>query len=116
MRSLESFRNKYACNSHSEARMKALGLALFAWVFLAALLGGCGGHPESTVVVYCAQDQVFAEPLLAEFTRQTGIKARPGMGAPDYRESGSPAEERITAVGRPLSQLAPAWQPDIRKA
>lgn len=43
---------------------------------MAALLGGCGGHREPTVIVYCAQDQVFAEPLLAEFTRQTGIKAR----------------------------------------
>ena len=39
-------------------------------------MGGCGGQRESTVIVYCAQDQVFAEPLLAEFTRQTGIKAR----------------------------------------
>lgn len=28
------------------------------------------------MIVYCAQDQVFAEPLLAEFTRQTGITAR----------------------------------------
>jgi len=56
--------------------MKALALILPALVFMAALLGGCGGHQESTVVVYCAQDQVFAEPLLAEFTRQTGIKAR----------------------------------------
>ena len=43
---------------------------------MAALLTGCGGHRESTVIVYCAQDQVFAEPLLAEFTRQTGVKAR----------------------------------------
>ena len=30
-----------------------------------------------TVVLYCAQDQVFAEPLLADFTRQTGIRVKP---------------------------------------
>ncbi len=30
-----------------------------------------------TVIAYIAQDQVFAEPLLAEFTRQTGIRVRP---------------------------------------
>jgi iron(III) transport system substrate-binding protein len=35
--------------------------------------------PESDageVVVYCAQDQVVAEPLLAEFTRRTGIRVQ----------------------------------------
>ena len=56
--------------------MKALTLMLPAWAFMAGLLAGCGGHGEPAVIVYCAQDQVFAEPLLAEFTRQTGIKAR----------------------------------------
>lgn len=29
------------------------------------------------VVLYCAQDQVFAEPLLAEFTAKTGIRVKP---------------------------------------
>ena len=43
---------------------------------MAALLVGCGSRREPTVIVYCAQDQEFAEPLLAEFTRQTGIKTR----------------------------------------
>lgn len=56
--------------------MKAPALCSVALAFMAALMGGCGGQRESTVIVYCAQDQVFAEPLLAEFTRQTGIKAR----------------------------------------
>src|ERR1019366_6141027 len=63
--------------SHSlEARMNALALLLPALAIVVALLSGCGGHEEPSVIVYCAQDQVFAEPLLAEFTRQTGIKAR----------------------------------------
>jgi iron(III) transport system substrate-binding protein len=59
-----------------KARMNAFALFLPALAILAALLSGCGGHGEPTVIVYCAQDQVFAEPLLGEFTRQTGIKAR----------------------------------------
>jgi iron(III) transport system substrate-binding protein len=29
------------------------------------------------VILYCAQDQVFAEPILAEFTKQTGIAVKP---------------------------------------
>jgi iron(III) transport system substrate-binding protein len=32
--------------------------------------------PESVVIAYCAQDQFFAEPIFAEFTKQTGIKVR----------------------------------------
>lgn len=63
--------------SHSlKARMNAFALLLSALAILVAPLCGCGGHGGPTVIVYCAQDQVFAEPLLAEFTRQTGIKAR----------------------------------------
>lgn len=34
-------------------------------------------NEKASVVLYCAQDQVFAEPILAEFTRQTGIRLKP---------------------------------------
>jgi iron(III) transport system substrate-binding protein len=37
------------------------------------LLAGCSRH-ESRVVLYCAQDREFAEELLADFTRATGIR------------------------------------------
>jgi iron(III) transport system substrate-binding protein len=40
-----------------------------------ALWVGCGNRP-SEVVVYAAQDRVFAEPVLKEFERVTGIRAR----------------------------------------
>jgi iron(III) transport system substrate-binding protein len=63
-----------------KASMNALALLLPNLAIMAALLGGCGGQEEPTIIVYCAQDQVFAEPLLAEFTRQTGIKARAVFG------------------------------------
>jgi len=57
--------------------VRAVAFILSAWGLAVAFLGGCSGRRESTVIVYCAQDQVFAEPLLADFTRLTGIKARP---------------------------------------
>jgi iron(III) transport system substrate-binding protein len=44
--------------------------------FLAAsafALGGCASR-ESRVVLYCAQDREFAEELLADFTRETGVR------------------------------------------
>ncbi|HOK77123.1 MAG TPA: substrate-binding domain-containing protein [Verrucomicrobiota bacterium] len=53
---------------------------LFAIVSLMVLVAaGCKPAAPSTrseVVVYCAQDHVYAEPILAEFTRQTGIRVR----------------------------------------
>ena len=41
----------------------------------ALLFAGCsGGNPH--VVVYTSQDQVFSEPILREFTRETGLEVR----------------------------------------
>lgn len=48
--------------------LAALGLA---W-----LLTGCGVKNQKLVVVYASQDQVYAEPILKEFTLKTGIEAR----------------------------------------
>lgn len=46
-----------------------IGLSLF--------LGLVGkGHSAETVIVYAAQDQVYAEPILKDFEKQTGIKVR----------------------------------------
>lgn len=33
-------------------------------------------NPQNVVIVYAAQDQVYAEPVLKEFERQTGVKVR----------------------------------------
>lgn len=41
-----------------------------------AILGGCFAGGRNSVVLYCAQDQELAEPVLAEFTRRTGIRVR----------------------------------------
>jgi len=38
--------------------------------------GGCGGNDEPEVVIYCALDQNFSEPLLKEFEKRTGIEVR----------------------------------------
>jgi iron(III) transport system substrate-binding protein len=38
------------------------------------LLVACTQPAQSTVVVYTSQDQVYAEPILNEFSRETGIK------------------------------------------
>lgn len=41
---------------------------------LALVFAGCGGGPE--IVVYTSQDQVYAEPILREFEKTTGIRVK----------------------------------------
>lgn len=52
-------------------------LLALALVFLVAFPPGCGKKEEKQVVVYTAVDQVFSEPVLKEFEKQTGIKVLP---------------------------------------
>jgi iron(III) transport system substrate-binding protein len=45
--------------------------------FVVALSCGCGGRPQNRVVLYCAQDEEFAEKVLGEFTQRTGLRVDP---------------------------------------
>ncbi len=52
-----------------------------AWLLLALVVGsvlgtGCGRQAAAHVVVYAAQDRVYAEPLFREFERATGLEVR----------------------------------------
>ena len=49
--------------------------AVVVWL-IATMLTRVGSGPDQSVVVYAAQDQVYAEPILKEFEQQTGIKVR----------------------------------------
>jgi iron(III) transport system substrate-binding protein len=55
-------------------------LPLLAVSLLASLLlpwlASCKASLQETVVVYAAQDQVYSEPILQQFTKETGIKVR----------------------------------------
>ncbi len=58
--------------------MVVLSLVLFCIL----LVGGTGlrwffrDHSSSVVIIYAAQDQVYAEPILREFNKGTGIKVK----------------------------------------
>ena len=57
-------------------------------LLLAALLiCGCG-KSSRVVVLYTSQDQVYAEPLIAEFTKQTGIKVLPVFDSESVKTAG----------------------------
>lgn len=72
------------CLSTSGLGRAALTAAL-AMVLIA--LAGCASK-ENVVVVYSSQDQVFAEPIFREFTRQTGIEVRPVFDTESAKTAG----------------------------
>jgi iron(III) transport system substrate-binding protein len=45
--------------------------------FLLLAAGGCGPSNNARVVLYCAQDEDFAQESLAEFTKRTGLTVAP---------------------------------------
>lgn len=49
-------------------------MAIFSAWLLSSL--GCNSSRPKEVVIYCAQDQVYAEVILREFEKETGIKAK----------------------------------------
>ena len=63
--------------SSSQSRFIAwLILGLGAGLILLRFLSRHAEPARDTVVAYIAQDQVFAEPILADFTRETGLRVR----------------------------------------
>lgn len=50
---------------------------LFGWLLALLVLGCSRSDARPAVILYCAQDQVFAEPLLAAFTRESGWTVKP---------------------------------------
>lgn len=50
-------------------------LLLLGFISL-ALIAGCGRKAANEVVVYVSEDQVFSEPILRDFERDTGIKVK----------------------------------------
>jgi iron(III) transport system substrate-binding protein len=52
---------------------RPIGAAWILLATLAALAGGCRSGSTQRVVLYCAQDREFAEDILKDFTRRTGL-------------------------------------------
>ena len=80
--------------------MRRCFAVLLAAVFGITALAGCGKPPGAGVVVYCAQDQEYAEPLLAEFERETGVRARPLFDSEAVKTVGL-AQRLLAERGRP---------------
>jgi iron(III) transport system substrate-binding protein len=92
---------------------RRVGLLTWVWVgavialAIAAMQWGKGRGPAAEageVVVYAAQDQVYAEPILREFTRQTGIKVRPVFDSEAVKTVGL-ANRLLAETNRPQADV-----------
>ena len=54
--------------------------AVFMWVLGLFCLGGAlalkGGRAASVVTLYCAQDQIYSEPIFRQYEKETGLKVK----------------------------------------
>lgn len=53
-----------------------------------AMLAGCGTKRGDTVVVYVSQDQVFSEPILKDFEKETGIHVKAVFDTEEAKSTG----------------------------
>src|SRR2546422_5422336 len=52
------------------------------------LLVACGSQPPKAVTVYVSEDQVFSEPILKDFERDTGIKVNAVFDTEEAKSTG----------------------------
>jgi iron(III) transport system substrate-binding protein len=62
---------------------KIVGLATAVTVLV-----GCGVNRKSTVTVYVSEDQVFSEPILKDFEKDTGIKVNAVFDTEEAKSTG----------------------------
>lgn len=67
-------RGQGRAHSNSFRQGRALLVRVASALLVALTLIGCGGKPD--VVIYCSLDKNFAEPFLAEFQKESGLKVR----------------------------------------
>jgi iron(III) transport system substrate-binding protein len=73
-------------------------------LLLAAALGACTRAPATTVVVYTSEDQVFAEPILRDFERSSGIAVRAVYDTEETKSTGV-ALRIVAERGRPQADV-----------
>ena len=86
-----------------------------AWVAQAGLLGvlavsGCGGREVAVVTVYVSEDQVFSEPILRDFEKETGIKVNAVYDTEEAKSTGA-MNRLIAEKGNPRADVYWANEP-----
>jgi iron(III) transport system substrate-binding protein len=69
--------------------MRNVTIVAAAAIIAVAAIGLTGCSPkQQTVVVYVSEDQVFSEPILRDFERETGIRVKPVFDTEEAKSTG----------------------------
>ena len=63
-------------------------IALFLLLTLVPAFAACRSASSETVVVYVSEDQVFSEPILKDFERETGIAVKSVFDTEEAKSTG----------------------------
>src|SRR5262245_38008262 len=63
-------------------------VVLFASLMLPLVLASCRSRGAKTVVVYVSEDQVFSEPILKDFEKDTGITVKSVFDTEEAKSTG----------------------------
>src|SRR6266481_5814487 len=79
-------RPTYYSRGRKKIMRKAIGVVLT--LALIPILSSCRATSSRTVVVYVSEDQVFSEPILKDFERETGITAKSVFDTEESKSTG----------------------------
>jgi len=63
-------------------------VVLFLLLSISAIVG-CGKKAANEVTIYVSEDQVFSEPILKDFEKETGIKVKPVFDTEEAKSTGA---------------------------
>src|SRR5437762_6728818 len=87
---------------------KQIGLVLI--LLLAVGLNSCRSTSSKAVVVYVSEDQVFSEPILRDFERESGVRVKPVFDTEEAKSTGV-MNRLIAEKGNPQADVYWANEP-----
>src|SRR6266498_1208332 len=74
--------------SHCRKEIMSKAIGVVVTLALIPILTSCRATSPRTVVVYVSEDQVFSEPILKDFERETGITVKPVFDTEESKSTG----------------------------
>jgi iron(III) transport system substrate-binding protein len=85
-------------------------IRVFCVVAVAVALSGCRNSRQNSVTVYVSEDQVFSEPILKDFERESGIKVNAVFDTEEAKSTGV-MNKLLAEKGNPQADVYWANEP-----
>src|SRR5439155_18579493 len=78
---------RHVCQGRIPMRRSMIAVVAALVGTLAISVTGCSSK-QQTVVVYASEDQVFSEPILRDFERESGVRVKPVFDTEEAKSTG----------------------------